>query len=92
MRSKSFKYADISKKNTYIKKVNEQSNANEMIAQTVAEAARVIIQAMTTTRAERTQNVGLRLGRPIMKQPTFNWEAGDKYNELLLGYYLCLYT
>ena len=45
---------------------NEQSNANEVIAQSVAEAAKVTLQAMATARAERTQNVGLRLGRPIM--------------------------
>ena len=38
---------------------------------------------MAASRAERTQNVGPRLGRPLMKQPTFNWEAEDKYNELI---------
>ena len=61
---------------------NEQSNANEVIAQAVAEVARATIQAMATDRAERTQHAGPRLGRPIMKQPTFNWEAECKYNEL----------
>ena len=25
---------------------------------------------------------GPKIGRPTMKQPTFNWEADDKYNEL----------
>ena len=34
------------------------------------------------TRAERIQNVGPRLGGTKMKQPAFNWEAEDKYNEL----------
>ena len=46
-----------------------QTNANEVIAQVVAEATRAAIQAMTAARAERVQNAGPRLGRPIMKQP-----------------------
>ena len=50
--------------------------------QAVAEATRAAIQAMAVAGAERTQNAGPRVGRPVMKQPTFNWEAGDKYNEL----------
>ena len=32
--------------------------------------------------SRKNKNVGPRLGQPIMKQPTFNWEAEDKYNEL----------
>ena len=54
----------------------------------MAEAARVAGQAMVVARAEnstrheRTQNAGPRIGRPMMKQPTFNWKAKDKYNEL----------
>ena len=36
---------------------------------------------MTVARAERTQNVGPRLGGPMMKQPTFNWKAEEKYSE-----------
>ena len=39
-------------------------------------------QAMDAAGAERTQNAGPRLNRPIMKQTTFNWEAEDKYKEL----------
>ena len=27
------------------------------------------------------QNAGPKIGGPMMKQPTFNWEAEDKYNE-----------
>ena len=46
---------------------NEQSNANNVMAQAMAESARVTIQAMATARAESTQNVGPRLGGPIMK-------------------------
>ena len=61
---------------------NEQSTANKVLAQVVAEAARVTIQAMAAAGAARTQNVGLRQGGPKMKQPTFTWEEKDKYNEL----------
>ena len=82
IRSKSLKWADRSRKNTYTKMANEQSNVNELIVQAMAEAARVTIQAMAAAGAERTQNVGLRLVRPIMKQPSFNW-GEDKYNELI---------
>ena len=64
-----------------MKNANEQSNANEVTAQAVAEAARAKIQAIAAARAKRTQNVGPRLLGPIMKQPTFNWEVKDKYNE-----------
>ena len=48
----------------------------------VAEAARVAIQAMTTAEVERPQNVGPKLGEPIMKQLTFNSNSTDKYTEL----------
>ena len=61
---------------------NEQSNANEVVAQALAEAARLMIQAMVAAGAERTQNAGPSLDGSIMKQPTFNLEAEDKYNEL----------
>ena len=61
---------------------NEQSNTNKVIAKAVSEAARVTIQAMAAAEQKGTQNVGTRVGRPIMKHPTFNWEAEDKYNEL----------
>ena len=61
---------------------SEQTNTKETIVQAVAEATRAAIQSMAVARAERTQNSGLRLGRSVMRQPTFNWEAGDKYNEL----------
>ena len=57
---------------------NEPTNA---IAQAVADATRGAIQALAAARAERTQNAGPRLDGPMMKQPNFNWKAGDKYNE-----------
>ena len=46
------------------------------------EATRAAMQAMAVARAERTQNMVPRLGRPTMKQPTFKWEAVEKYNKL----------
>ena len=61
---------------------SEQTNANEAIAQAVAEAIRATVQAMAITGTERIQNVGPRIGRPMMKQPTVNWEAEGKYSEL----------
>ena len=44
---------------------------------------RAVIQAIAVARAEGTQNVGPRLGRHMMKQLTFNWEAEDEYSELM---------
>ena len=55
---------------------------NEVIVQAVAEATRAAIEAMAVARVERTQNAEPRLGRPMMKQPTFNWRAEDKYDGL----------
>ena len=58
---------------------NEQVIASEMISKAVAEAIRVTIQAIAVPEAERPQSMaGPKIGRPAMKQPTFNWEAGDK--------------
>ena len=51
---------------------NEQTKSNEYIAQTVAKAASGSIQTMSLDGAVRTENVGPRMSRPIMKQPTFN--------------------
>ena len=53
------------------------------ITKAVAEETRVAIQAMAAAIAERPQSVaGPKIGRPAMKQQTFNWEAWDKYSEL----------
>ena len=41
-----------------------------------------VTKAGNSTRQGGTQNAGPKIGGPMMKQPTFNWEAGDKYNEL----------
>ena len=52
------------------------------MVQAVAEATRSVIQAMAVAGANRTQNVGPKLGRPIMKQLSFNWCSPDKYAEM----------
>ena len=52
---------------------SEQVIANEAIAKAVAEVTRAAIQAMTADMAERPQHLaGPKLGRPAMKQPSFN--------------------
>ena len=58
---------------------NEQINTNEYIAQAVAEAARTAIQTMATAYTVRAENVGPRVSEPIMKWPTFDRSAKDKY-------------
>ena len=56
---------------------------SKAIARAVAEATRVVLEKMAEAWAERTQNAaGPKLGSPAMKQPTFTWEAPDKYSEL----------
>ena len=60
---------------------SEQANANEAVARTEATTG-AAIQAMTVATLERPQNVGPKMGGPAVKQPNFNWEADDKYNEL----------
>ena len=56
---------------------------SKAITRAVAEATRVALQTMAEAQAERTQNAaGPKLGGPAMKQPTFDWEAPDKYCEL----------
>ena len=46
---------------------SEQTNTNKAIAQELAEATKAVIQAIALAGAERTQNVGPRLGGPMMK-------------------------
>ena len=48
----------------------------------MTKAARVAIQAMTIAEAERSQNVGPKLSRLIMKQLTFDLNTMNKYAEL----------
>ena len=67
----------------------EQTNITEAIAKAMAEAARAAVQAISVTgvenntRYEGTQNVGPKMGRLMMKQPTFNWEAVHQWAEKL---------
>ena len=62
---------------------SEQVIVSEAITKAVAEATRVAIQAVAVAAAERPQSMaGPKIGRPAMKQLTFNWEVEDKYREL----------
>ena len=63
--------------------VRDQAIANKLIAKAVAEVTRAAIQAMAATMVERPQCMtGPKPGGPAMKQPTFNWQAEDKYSKL----------
>ena len=56
---------------------------SEAIANAVAEATRVAIQAMSEAKVERMHDTSRpMIDCPIMKQPMFDWDAGDKYSEL----------
>ena len=62
---------------------SEQVIENEVIAKAVAEVTRAAVQTMAAAMAERPQSkVGPKIGRPAMKQPSFNWKADDKYSRL----------
>ena len=59
--------------------------ANEAIAKAVAEVTKAAIQAMVSATSERPQNMAApKMGRPAMKQLSFNWEADDKYSNFRL--------
>ena len=60
----------------------DQAAMSEAIAKAIAEATRVAIQAMTDAQTQRVSNTsGSKVGSLAMKQPSFNWEATDKYTE-----------
>ena len=62
--------------------MTDQAAMNEAIVKAVAEATRVVIQAMAETQAQRMPNTsGPKVGGPVLKQPSFNWEATDKYTD-----------
>ena len=62
---------------------SEQAMANDAIGMAVAEATSAAIQAMAAAAAERPQSVAEhKIGGPVMKQPTFNWETYYKYSKL----------
>ena len=64
------------------KMANEQTNINEYITQAVPKAARLAVQTKAMAGTASVENPGSRMSRPIMKQPTFDWRAKDKYAEL----------
>ena len=48
----------------------------------VAEATRVVIQAMSEAQAEQMHDMaGPKIGSPTMKQPMFDWDAKEKSSE-----------
>ena len=56
---------------------------SKAITRAVPEVTRIEIQTMAEAQAERMHDgSGLKVGSPAMKQPMFNWNAQDKYNEL----------
>ena len=64
---------------------SEQTLITEAIVQAAGEAARAAVQAMAmanTDNSKRIQNAILKICGPMMKQPTFDWEADVKYVEL----------
>ena len=61
---------------------SEQISQNEFIAQAVAEAARAASQTMAVASTSRQENAGFKMSGSIMKQPTLNRNAKDKYEEL----------
>ena len=55
---------------------------SEVIRKAVAEGTRIVIQTMAEMQAQRIPNAaGPKLAGSTPKQPTFNWEAQDKYTE-----------
>ena len=69
-------------KKSIVTMASEQAITNETIAKAVAEVNSAAIQAVVAAVAERPQSaVGPKIGRPAMKQPSFNWEADNKYNK-----------
>ena len=60
----------------------DQSIMNEAITKAMAEATRVAIQAMAETQAQRMPNTsGPKVGGPMLRQPSFNWKATEKYTK-----------
>ena len=56
---------------------------SKAIAKAVTDVTRIAIQTMAEAWAERMHDAsGPKIGGPIMKQLTFDWNAEDKYSEL----------
>ena len=64
------KQADIKNK---VKMADEQVIVSKAVTKAVADVTRVAIQAMATATAQSPQSAaGPKIGRPALKQPTFN--------------------
>ena len=60
----------------------KQVSQNEFNVQAVAKAARAANQTMAAAGIPRQENARLKMSGSIIKQPTFNWSAKYKYEEL----------
>ena len=61
------------------------ANISETTSHIEAEASRAVVQAIAMASIEnnqRAQNVALKIGDPLIWQPTFDWSSTDKYAEL----------
>ena len=59
--------------NNKVKMADEQVIVSKAVTKAVADVTRVAIQAMATATAQILQSAaGPKIGRPAMKQPTFN--------------------
>ena len=62
---------------------SKQVIANKAIAKAVAKEMKAAIQTMAAATSERPQcTAGSKVDGPAMKQPSFNWEADNKYSKL----------
>ena len=60
----------------------DQATTNEAIKKAMAETTRVAIQAMAVTQEQRMPNAsGPKVGGPMLKQTSLNWELTDKYTK-----------
>ena len=58
--------------------------ANKAITKAVAQVMKAAIQTMASAAVERPQStVGPKIGVPIMKQPSFNWKAEERFKQIL---------
>ena len=65
---------------------SKEITMSETIAKAVAKATRVAIQAMAAAAVKRPQTmVGPKIGKPAIKQPTFNWEMQESTVNLRLS-------
>ena len=56
---------------------------NKTITRAVGEVTKVAVQTMAEAQVEKMHDIsGPKIGSPTLKQPTFYWNAEDKYSKL----------